>query len=728
MVNLMINQKKNKYILYFLSILLLYQCSSLPLYQNSSRYYLDKENEIKIRVGYDGHLGSKMLKAFEENSIDVEYENLEDCIHANELDKEKNKELLLLENDDISKYSALGYLHQIQYFIKSKQSEVEIIRTADGKSIKFFKTTNESETINISRTLNSLAMTNKMRHLTEVLYSEKFILNQNDERIHEISFSNNILTIKLRNLNKNKLFNFWNDTYFVSLFIVNHFGVVERKSEKVENDAISLSLSSLSSEKDIAIITILHKEKNFNLIDKHIKADQKSIKPFYEEFDKKQFLDIDFVELNAPQETETLNNIGEFIKNIFLGFKEIDHEKKAIIKNITEELLQYSSVSFNELTVKIIDKDLPLASVKPIHQLEISLGLINFIDSICLGSLDCFQKLMAVVIAHEISHYKNDDFKRNRGILIEMKADIFSGLILVRSKYFDKNESLVYEYMETYFKKLYEEIEKPKYKLIEKEKMLHSFEFRKSQTQKYDFEKWKKTTQKVFQMFEDVKAPPKDISQTCANIEGYIAKSKNIAHLQEFQRLQAVCLQKEWIQKVGTKTLELKAVIEVPTFSDDVKYSESFVKEKGMVPEEKLYNKALSIYEKVLRYPLYKNDPLTNSNYATLLAFRNPQDALTLARRTEQLKSNYQTKSNYAFTLYMNGKYADSITSEQKQKLLSESLSIYKELSEREKKEKVNLDIANLNRELIKKELGMKYELLSLNRSPWENNLSDKLK
>jgi Zn-dependent protease with chaperone function len=126
----------------------------------------------------------------------------------------------------------------------------------------------------------------------------------------------------------------------------------------------------------------------------------------------------------------------------------------------------------------------------------------------------------------------------------------------------------------------------------------------------------------------------------------------------------AVALHKQWLQSVALKDQKLRAIVDSPSFRDEMVFSTRGTRAPGkVIPGDKaLYFKAreayLAIYDK-------SEDPTFYSNFALLLAYSPDADdekaAATLARMATDADSTYANASNLAVVLYLVNRKDDAV-------------------------------------------------------------------
>ena len=127
----------------------------------------------------------------------------------------------------------------------------------------------------------------------------------------------------------------------------------------------------------------------------------------------------------------------------------------------------------------------------------------------------------------------------------------------------------------------------------------------------------------------------------------------------------AVALHKQWLQSVALKDQKLRAIVDSPSFRDEMVFSTRGTRAAGkVIPGDKaLYMKAreayLAIYDK-------SEDPTFYSNFALLLAYSpDPDDekaAASLARMATEADGTYANASNLAVVLYLVDRRDDAFT------------------------------------------------------------------
>jgi Zn-dependent protease with chaperone function len=118
----------------------------------------------------------------------------------------------------------------------------------------------------------------------------------------------------------------------------------------------------------------------------------------------------------------------------------------------------------------------------------------------------------------------------------------------------------------------------------------------------------------------------------------------------------AVALHKQWLQTVALKDQKLRAIVDSPSFRDEMVFSKRGTRgaEKVIPGDKALYLKARAAYLAIYDT---SEDPTLYSNFALLLAYspdaNDEKAAATLAKMATDAASTYSNASNLATVLYL---------------------------------------------------------------------------
>lgn len=372
---------------------------------------------------------------------------------------------------------------------------------------------------------------------------------------------------------------------------------------------------------------------------------------------------------------------NECKENPFPILKKDHNGWMSIIHRTMKNLVEYSNFPYSSVQVYIFDSSCfnAVSNKNGIYVHSYTLDILDnhskeilknpSKDFRCEEEIVCREKLIAPILAHELSHilngdiYELDNLKmkgvssseiKKKHYAMEEKADEFANFLLKRSGYENQGMIEVLEIVKK-IEQLSNQKEENRKDPYLREHPSPNKRLAKivSNTKSKSYYEW---TSKLEISFADIRRGI-NLSLHLNQLNSSLKKFPNNV---ELLTAKAICLHKIWIQSASVSELQLKSVIDLPLFSDNQIF-EKFSKGGTKIGDSKKYETAIQAYKTLLNKT---NDIRIRSNYGVLLVYSEYNDdrykglELTEAAYKESPMLgdlSFHTLNNLVVAKYLNG-------------------------------------------------------------------------